>query len=88
MTVYVDVLKDNGWHLYGKSIKNCHMWSENKDELLSFGAILGLRSQWLQNSRGFIHFDLTPKKREMAVKNGAVECKLIPFIRRKQCPNQ
>jgi hypothetical protein len=51
------------------------MWSDqNTEELLAFGLKMGLKPAWLQKSRrGFIHFDLNPLKRLLAIKNGAME---------------
>lgn len=51
-----------------------HMWSDTSTaELLAFASGISLNPKWIQNSRGFIHFDLTESKRELAVRAGAVE---------------
>lgn len=67
MTIYVDSLNAWGWR-YGDS---CHMMSDVSDEELHlFAEQLGLRRGYFQGD----HYDLTTKKRELAVRNGAVEC--------------
>lgn len=72
--IYVDQLSDNGWILYGKRTKNCHMWSNvSTEELVQFAKSIGLKPNWLQNKKSMIHFDLTPKRREAAVLAGAKE---------------
>lgn len=58
---------------FGK--KWCHL-TTNGDllDLLRFGAVLGLNVQWVQHAgRPSLHFDLTPKKRALAVRVGAKE---------------
>lgn len=53
----------------------CHLVSDmGRGELLEFAHRIGLRDSWLQgDARKGYHFDLTPARREAAVKAGAVE---------------
>ena len=65
---------NNLWKIRGRTVKNCHMWSdESAEELLEFAEKIGLKKNWIQKSRrGLIHFDLVEKLREKAVQNGAI----------------
>lgn len=69
MSVFVDPLIDYGWRL-GPS---CHLYADTVEELHSFAARLGLRREWFQDKPYFPHYDLTSKKRALAVKCGAIQ---------------
>jgi len=50
----------------------CHLTADTKEELISFAEQLGLREEYIQESRnGTLHFDLTKNKRKLAIKLGA-----------------
>jgi hypothetical protein len=50
----------------------CHLTADTKEELISFAEQLGLREEYIQESRnGTLHFDLTKNKRFLAIKLGA-----------------
>jgi hypothetical protein len=74
----------------------CHMWSEqgDADELHAFAQKIGLRREWAQVSKGgriapnWLHYDLRPRKRVLAVKHGAVEMALLDWLREKQIEQQ
>jgi hypothetical protein len=52
----------------------CHLTADNLDELIEFAEKIGLKREWLQESRnGTPHFDLTLNKRKLALKQGAIE---------------
>lgn len=68
MAVYVDNLRDYGWHR-GPS---CHLIADSVDELIEFAESIGLRREWFQ-PKSSPHFDLTAVGREIAVSNGAIE---------------
>lgn len=80
MTVYVDDLraydqapKPGAERHFGNGKLSCHLATDGPvAELITFGERISLRRQWLQFSSA-IHFDLTPSKREAAVRAGAVE---------------
>ena len=76
MTVYVDPLVNNGWVLYGKLVHSCHMWADMPEELHALAARIGLKREWAQEKGSVLHYDLTPSKREAALKEGAVALSL------------
>jgi hypothetical protein len=52
----------------------CHLTADNLDELIEFAEKIGLKREWLQESRnGTPHFDLTLNKRKLALRHGAIE---------------
>lgn len=54
----------------------CHMWTDGDiSELHAFAHKLGLKRPWLHADGGggrFPHYDLSPSKRRLAVKMGAI----------------
>ena len=78
MTVYVDPSQ----FLYrGKMY--CHMATDGDiEELHLMATRLGLQPNWFQNKPGHPHYDLSPNKRALAVKCGAVEVSSIELIRK------
>jgi hypothetical protein len=64
----------------------CHLMVDAGDDLESlheFAARLGLKRSWAQlHSRVFPHYDLTPSKRALAVRLGAVEVGALEQARR------
>ena len=85
MTVYVDELRDydpeqikEPAQRYGR--RWCHLNADTEVELHEFAARLGLRRSWYQPGNqkdGFnwylSHYDVTERKRALAVRLGAVE---------------
>ena len=84
MTIYVDDPMPIG----GKFNNYCHMWADGDDEELhKFAAGLGLKRSWFQVSTGwgeFRHYDISPHKRALALRKGAVYMRLIEWIRRQR----
>jgi len=76
MTVYVDPLVNNGWVLYGKLVPSCHMWADTPEELHAMAARIDLKREWAQEKGTVLHYDLTPSKREAALKEGAAALSL------------
>ena len=68
MAVYVDGLRDYGWHR-GPS---CHLIADSVEELIEFAESIGMRREWFQ-SKSTPHFDLTAEGRAAAVAMGANE---------------
>ena len=68
MAVYVDNLRDYGWHR-GPS---CHLIADSVEELMDFAVAMGLRREWFQ-PKSTPHFDLTADGRALAVSQGAIE---------------
>lgn len=53
----------------------CHLTADTVDELHAFAKKIGMKRAWFQISappRSVPHYDLTPRKREAALKAGAV----------------
>lgn len=73
--IYVDPLMSHGWSMYGRPIKNCHMFSASIDltELHAFAKRIGLKRSWFQGQASVPHYDLTPSRRLKAVAAGAIE---------------
>ncbi len=95
MAVYVDELRSYATEnikeparRYGKQW--CHLTADSEEELHAFAARLGLRREWYQpgppNRRPWhwflSHYDLTPNKRALAVRQGAVEVRLRDLVER------
>lgn len=74
--VYVDPLLNNWWTLYGKVMPSCHMWADEPAELHALAEKIGLKRKWAQEKGTVLHYDLTPSKREAALKEGAVALSL------------
>ena len=70
MTIYVDTLPTHpSW---GRWAGGAHMMTTDIDELHAFAKCLGLRREWFQDG-SVPHYDLTPRKRALAIKLGATE---------------
>lgn len=52
---------------------SCHLFADSVDELHAFAAGLGLLRRWFQRHRVCDHYDLTPAKRALALRLGAIE---------------
>lgn len=81
MAVYVDPLTQyyirpgSRWR-YGRS---CHLVADTDEELRAFAtALLGMKGTWYQPGPSFGHFDLTARRRDDAIRLGA-----IPLTRRE-----
>lgn len=73
MSVYVDKLYNHGWRLYGRPVLSCHLFADGLEELIKFGATLGLSQKDIHIGNGnFIHFDLVKSKRDKAIEFGAI----------------
>ena len=49
-----------------------HLMADSREELLAFGARLGLKPIWLQDKISGVHFDVTDETRDAAIGLGAV----------------
>lgn len=77
MTVYVDNMRAS----YGR-MKMCHMIADSTDELLAMADKIGVARKWLQKAgTAHEHFDIALTKRDLAVKNGAVEVSMMDLGR-------
>lgn len=78
MAVYVDPLRDYppemikpGARRWGPSF--CHMVADSREELDAMATAIGLRPAYRQHSgKPLEHYDLTPRRRELAIAKGAV----------------
>lgn len=61
----------------------CHMWSDahTVEELHAIARKIGLKREWFQDRHQFPHYDLTPSRRVLALKHGAVEFSLKTWLR-------
>lgn len=60
----------------------CHMWSGDTNALLDFAQKLGLKPNWLQTkNKRFLHFDLSPAKRALAIEKGAIEVNAVELVK-------
>jgi len=84
MTVYVDNLIQ--WPTKIRCFKagSCHLEADTLEELHAFAAKLGLRRSWFQEHIMGDHYDLTPAKRALAIKLGAVEQTRLEASRRRR----
>jgi len=78
MTVYVDEIVQ--WPTKIRCFKNgsCHLTADTLEELHAMAQKIGMRREWFQDHPRAPHYDLTPSKRERALKEGAV------FVSRRQ----
>lgn len=74
MTLYVDEMRMSA--TVGRVTGRwSHLFSDvSTEELNEFANKLGLRPSWIQNTDGFIHYDVIDSKRNMAIILGAVAC--------------
>lgn len=87
MTIYVDPLrrypqpaKRGARHVFGSGRMSCHMISDvGHTELITFARRIGMRDEWYQPEHGG-HFDLTERRRNLAVRAGAVEVSREVFM--------
>lgn len=61
----------------------CHMTSDvSEQELHEFAQALGLLRAWFQAHPTHPHYDVTPKKRALALLHGAVEVSSLELLQR------
>ncbi len=83
MTLYVDPLREYP-RCRLRQKRWCHLMSDGDDaELHEFAAKLGLKRKWCQreDSSAYIHYDLTPSRRTLAVIQGAVTVSSREMVR-------
>lgn len=85
MSVYVDqiVLHPNENRILFQH--SCHLFADTTEELLDFAVLIGMQARWIQDRGTYReHFDLTPRRREIAVAQGAIEITTKEWLRRKR----
>lgn len=83
MSVYVDPLCSCLCNSHWKWTMACHLLADTIDELFDFAGKLGLKKDWIQNTR-LPHFDLNGPMRQRAIQHGAIGVdrrKFVEFIR-------
>lgn len=59
----------------------CHMATDRDiEELHRFANRLGMKFSWFQNHPQHPHYDLSPNKRELAIRLGAIEISTLELI--------
>lgn len=70
--IYIDSLKaytpKKGWRWNS----SCHMFADSLEELHEFADKIGMKRTWFQDTK-LPHYDLTAKRRQLAVHLGAIE---------------
>lgn len=63
--------------------KSCHLFDDegNLERLHAFANVIGLKRTWFQNRFGFPHYDISPRKRMIAVAMGAKDVKLREVLK-------
>jgi hypothetical protein len=85
--VYVDEIRDyRDWETLPKHLRRLwsHMVADSLEELHAMADAIGMRRSWFQDKPGFPHYDITPPKRAMAIRKGALErttCDLVTICR-------
>lgn len=87
MAVYVDALMSYADKQIADAAKRhgrqwCHLIGDDVEELHRFAQSIGLRRSWFQGNSSMPHYDLTPGKRQQAIKKGAIEIDRDEFVSR------
>ena len=82
MSVYVDELRNYPRTRRWPYEQACHMTADTLDELHAFATKIQLRRSWFQPHDRWPHYDLTAKRRIVAIEKGAVEITAREFIKR------
>ena len=70
--IYIDPLRPCIPNKNWKWDYSCHLFADSIDELHEFAKKIGMRRSWFQEKR-LPHYDLTAKRRQVAVGLGAIE---------------
>jgi hypothetical protein len=65
------IFVDDAIH-YWRGRKWCHLFADRDEELHDFAKSIGLKREWFQSDWRLNHYDITEKKRELAIKRGAI----------------
>lgn len=73
-------------HIRRVSTRWSHLWCDagREEALHALAARIGMKRQWFQDRDGFPHYDLVPRRREMAVKLGVLEMSLRAWIKKRR----
>ncbi len=83
MSVYVDpilpCIPTAGWRWK----ESCHLIADSINELHEFARRIGMQRAWFQvSNKGMLHYDLTARRRTVAVRLGAIELTRDQFVER------
>jgi len=71
--------------IFGSGRASCHLTTdEGVDVLHAFASKIGLKRGWFQDHPIAPHYDLTPKRRELALAAGAIEMSALQQARRRR----
>ena len=73
--VYVDNMRAS----FGRMIM-CHMVADSVDELHAMADKIGINRRWFQDNPHHPHYDVTLKKKALAVKYGAKEITMQELV--------
>jgi hypothetical protein len=65
-------------------VGSCHMWADSEQELHEMAKKIGLKKSWFQNHEKLPHYDLTPRRRLLAIYNGAEQRSLKEYLKGKR----
>ena len=78
MPVYVDKMEAK----FGNMVM-CHMIADHHFELMAMANLIGVQHKWIQHpGTPKEHFDICLSKRELAIRNGAVELNRDAFVKK------
>lgn len=85
VSVYIDQLTYH--EPKGKQAKRygtqwCHLFADTLEELHAFAGGLQQRRSYFQEHSNLPHYDLTPNKRQQAVRAGAIEVQTKAYLRK------
>lgn len=87
MRIYVDPLVPvSGWryshacHLFVR-VERLDQQVEALDELDAFARSVGLKATWRHDRRWLYHYDLTARRRIMAIETGAIEVDRLGIVK-------
>lgn len=63
---------------------SCHMTADSLEELHEMADKIGMKRAWFQNHQKMDHYDLTPKRRILAISFGAIEESCTDGARRRR----
>lgn len=86
MSVYIDQVRKWGGSASFRWKESCHMYADSLFELHAMAKAVGMKREWFQDKPRLPHYDLTPGRRILALKHGAIEHsakKMVAFMNRE-----
>jgi hypothetical protein len=82
MSIYVDEPRPTSKLTWGKHGVSHMMTDGDLSELHEMADTVGLKREWFQDHPAHPHYDLSNKKRKLAIKHGAISVSSYDLIRR------